>query len=420
MKRTAPDRSAYQPKPVERVELDGKNIKARTILVVLAVVIAVIAFASAIGGAMKVDHGWREIEADAAAGMNCSQDFQFQYYLGGSGVNAAAELKAITNLYTQATQTAYHAFDAHALGGETNNLFYLNRNMNTPVQVDPVLYQAFETVERLGSRYVFMAPAFAEYHSLFSCSEDWETEGFDSYQNEDIRAYVAQVAAFARNPEDIRIELMGNNTLQLTVSGAYLAFIEENGIGNVVDFYWMRDAFIIDYLAQVMEDNGYNRGAISSYNGFVRCLSADVLGYSYHLYDLLEQSTVYKAARLNYAGGTSLVHLHSFPLNKQKEIYFYQFDDGTVRTPHVDMADGLSKAALPSLIGTARGGSCAEMLLKLLPFYAADALDASGLHGLTEQGIYPVYCVDKRIMTTGDDVTLDEVLEGYQVVAPAK
>ena len=42
MKRTAPDRSAYQPKPVERVELDGKNIKARTILVVLAVVIAVI------------------------------------------------------------------------------------------------------------------------------------------------------------------------------------------------------------------------------------------------------------------------------------------------------------------------------------------------------------------------------------------
>lgn len=418
MKRTAPDRTAYQPKPVERVELDEKNTKARITLVILAVVIAVIAFGYAIGSSTSVDHGWREIEADGAAGMNCSQDFQFNYYLGGSGMSAAAELKAITNLYTQATTTAYHAFNANELGQGTNNLFFLNRNVNTPIQVDPVLYQAFETVNSLDSRYVFMAPVFAEYHSLFFCSEDWETAGFDPYQNEDIRQYVAQVAAFARSPEHVRIDLMGDHTLQLTVSDEYLAFAKENGIVNLVDFYWMKDAFIIDYLARVMEENGYNRGAISSYDGFVRCLSADQLGYSFHLYDLLEGSTVCKAARLNYTGCTSLVHLHSFPLNKEKELYFYQFDDGTVRTPHVDMADGLSKTALPALIGTSRTVGCAEMLLRLLPYYAADNLDAAGLRRL--EGIYPLYCTEKRIMTTTPDVTLDEVFEGYEVIPPEK
>lgn len=418
MKRTAPDRTAYQPKPVERVELDEKNTKARITLVVLAIVIAVIAFSYAIGKSTSVDHGWREIEADAAAGMNCSQDFQFNYYLGGSGISAAAELKAITNLYTQATTTAYHAFNAQELGKETNNLFFLNRNVNTPVQVDPVLYQAFETVNRLNSRYVFMAPAFAEYHSLFFCNEDWETAGYDPYQNEDIRQYMAQVAGFARDPEAVRIDLLGDNTLQLTVSEEYLAFAKENGIVNLVDFYWMRDAFIIDYLAGIMEENGYNRGAISSYNGFVRCLSADQLAYSFHAYDLLTNATVCKAARLNYTGGTNLVHLHSFPLNKEKEIYFYQFADGSVRTPHVDLADGLSKHSLPALIATSRQTSCAETLLKLLPFYAADTLDTAGLHGLEAEGIYPLYCVEKSIITTSSDVTLDEVFEGYQVITP--
>ena len=66
MKRTAPDRTAYQPKPVERVEVHEGNIKARIIFLILAVLIAVIAFSFAIGSATKVDTGWREIEAATA------------------------------------------------------------------------------------------------------------------------------------------------------------------------------------------------------------------------------------------------------------------------------------------------------------------------------------------------------------------
>ena len=285
MKRTAPDRTAYQPKPVERVEVHEGNIKARIILLILAILIAVIAFSFAIGSATKVDTGWREIEADTAE-MNCSQDFEFNYYLGGSGISATAEIKAIVSLYTHATETAYRVFNTQEVFEGTNNLFFLNRNINTPVQVDPLLYQAFELIHRLESRYVYLAPVYAEYHSLFYCNDDWETVGYDPYQNADMAGYFQQVADFARDPASVNVELLGNNTLQLNVSEAYAAFAKENGVVNYVDFYWMKDAFIIDYLAQVMEDNGYNRGAISSYDGFVRTLSAGQLSYSFNLYDL--------------------------------------------------------------------------------------------------------------------------------------
>ena len=417
MKRTAPDRTAYQPKPVERVEVHEGNIKARIILLILAILIAVIAFSFAIGSATKVDTGWREIEADTAE-MNCSQDFEFNYYLGGSGISATAEIKTIVSLYTQATETAYRVFNTQEVFEGTNNLFFLNRNINTPVQVDPLLYQAFELIHRLESRYVYLAPVYAEYHSLFYCNDDWETAGYDPYQNADMAEYFQQVADFARDPASVNVELLGNNTLQLNVSEAYAAFAKENGVVNYVDFYWMKDAFIIDYLAQVMEDNGYNRGAISSYDGFVRTLSAGQLSYSFNLYDLLKDSTACQAARLTYQGGTSLVHLHSFPLNAQKEPYYYQFEDGTVRSAYADLADGKSKSAVPVMVATSRTMGCAETLLRLLPCYATDALDAEALQALAGEGIYPLYSQDRRIHATSPDVQIDNVLDGYEVINP--
>jgi len=415
--RTAYDRTAYQPKPVERIEVEDGHIKKRTILLIIAIVVAVAAFAYGIANYTHVDTGWREIEIDTKE-MNCSQDFVFNYYLGGGGASALSEYRALVSLYSTATERAYRIFNSYEAFTGGNNLYAVNQSVNAPVHVDPVLYQAFELIERLDSRYVYLAPVYAEYHSLFFCNEDWETEGYDPYQNADIREYFAQAAAFAQDPEQVHVELLGNNTLQLNVSEEYAAFAEENGISTYVDFFWMKDAFIVDFLANTMENSGYTRGAISSYDGFVRCLSDEQLSYSYHFYDLLQGSSICNAARLNYTGGTSLVHLHSFPIDPSKEIYYYQFEDGAVRHAYADLSDGLSKAAVPAMIATSREMGCAETLLRLLPLYAADTLDQDGLAQLTAEGIFPLYSVDRRIITSSPEVMLDDVLEGYEVVAP--
>lgn len=417
MKRQAPDRTAYQPKPVEQVEVNEGQVKARIILLILAIVIAIVAFGWVIFSRTHVDTGWREIEVTSDGTMNCSQDFQFNYYLGGSGMSAAAELKAITLLYTQATEDAYAIFNARELSPELNNLFQLNLNPNKAVKVDPALYRALETVSSLDSRYLFLAPMYTEYNSLFFCNDDWETAGFDPVQNPDIREYAAQVAAFAADPAHIGIELLGDSTAQLNVSDAYAAFAKENGIDCYVDFYWMKNAFIIDYLAQTMEDNGYNRGVISSYDGYSRCLSEEKLAYSHQLFDL-RGGKAYMAARMDYSGGTNLVCLRSFPLNRQKELYYYQFDDGSIRSAHADIADGISKAAVPTLAATSRTASCAEILLKLLPLYATDLWNGEAACKLADEDVFPIYIVDRVIYQTGTAVALNDLYEGYRLVQP--
>lgn len=415
MKRYAPDRTASQPKPVERIEVDEGQVKARVILLILAVLISVAAFGWFFFKSTNVASGWHEIETVSSGKMNCSQDFRLDYYLGGSGLSASAELKTITSLYTQATEDAYIVFNAREYSVEKNNLHQLNKALNTPVQIHPALYQALEMIERLESRYLYLAPVYTEYNSLFFCNEDWETAGFDPHQNADIREYAAQAAAFAGNPEHVRIDLLGNNTAQLTVSDAYAAFAQENGIDCFADLYWMKNAFIIDYLAQVLESNGYNRGALSSYDGYSRCLSAEQLSYSQQFFDRQPNGKVYKAARLNYTGGTNLVCLRSFPLNPGKELLYYGFADGTIRSAHVDIADGLNKTAIPTLAAASRSVGCAEMLLKLLPFYIAEEWDQEAACQLTTEEIYPVFAVGRQLWQTGPYVTVDELLEGYSV-----
>ena len=415
MKRTAADRTANQPKPVERVEVNEHGTKKRIVLLVVAILVALGAFTYAISTLVTVESGWREIEATSASEMNCAQDFTFQYYLGGSGADAAAENKELSMLYTQATEKAYQIFNAREASLEYNNLYYLNRTLNQPVQVPRELYAAFELVEKTGSRYIYLGPAFQEYHSLFFCTEDWETEGFDPYQNGDQKEYLQKVAQFAADPAHIQLQLMGDNTVRLAVSEEYQAFAREYGIVDFIDLYILQDAFIVDFLAESMENAGYNRGMISCYDGYTRCLSEGQLSYTDHLYNPTDPKHVEKAADVQLMGGTALVKLHEMRLNTRKELYYYQFENGDMRTAYLDEQDALCKAALPVLYATAYDMGCAEAAMRLLPLYATDVLDEAGFMALAGEGIYPLYCDGNTIVSTDPAVTLSAVAQGYTV-----
>ena len=64
----------------------------------------------ALNGLMSNDSGWTNIEASSSAEINCGDDFIFQYYVGAAGVNATAEKKALTLLYTDSIVKAYKMF----------------------------------------------------------------------------------------------------------------------------------------------------------------------------------------------------------------------------------------------------------------------------------------------------------------------
>ena len=64
----------------------------------------------------------------------------------------------------------------------------------------------------------------------------------------------------------------GENQVCLHVSDAYQAYAAEMGYTAYLDFFWMKNAFLIDYLADTIRGEGYQLGIISSKDGF-RALS---------------------------------------------------------------------------------------------------------------------------------------------------
>ncbi|MGN0167373.1 MAG: hypothetical protein ACI4AB_04995 [Acetatifactor sp.] len=391
MKRTVKDnRDLPHPKPVERVVLSEQKTRLRFALLILLILVAVGAFVYGIMQWLGKEDGWTTIEVNSAAEVNCGSEFIFQYYLGASGLSAAAENKLVSESYTDACVNAYQLFNSKEIGA-IHNVGYINSHPNEEIEVDDALYRAFEICATYRNRNLYLGPAYELYDSLFYCEDDWETVSFDPMQNEELKQFFTEVASYAVSPDKVDVQLLGNNRIMLYVSEDYLKYAEEEYISCFVDFYWMKNAFIADYIADRMIANGYTKGSISSYDGFVRNFdSSDEISYSFNLYDRLE-NYVYQAGCMEYTGQMSIVYLRNYPMNSLDFQHYYELGDGSIRTPYLDTEDGVCKSALNNLVCYSKTAGCAEILMEMIPVYIADEFEEKLLPDTEDDNVYSIY-----------------------------
>lgn len=406
-------------KPVMKAKLSEQNIRVRVAVVILLVVIAGSAFAYALISYLSVDTGWVTIKVKASSERNCSNEFAFLYCIGASGASASLEYKALTSLYTAATEKAYKLFNNDEIFAGVNNIAYINKHPNEIIEVDEVLYNAFSLLERYNCRSLYLAPIYAEYEIMFSCEEDSQIVAYDAFQNDEIRYYYKELAAFASSYEAINIELLGDNKIKLRVSAEYQQYAAEHGITDYIDFYWMKNAFIIDYLAAVMIENNFTLGAISSYNGFVRNLDGSGNIYSYHLYDRVG-NTVYPSGIMKYTGPQSIVYLRNYRMTELDNQYYYELANGETRTSFIDIADGLCKSSINDLVSYSKEYGCAEILLQMLPVYIADTFHEELLNPLAGNSIHSIYCEDSVIYYNDSELILTDLYDRENVTYTSK
>lgn len=403
-------RDIERPKPVKKIILPEKFPGWRLLAAILFAAVGAAALTYAFAAYFHMDSGWRTIEVPASAQANCSEEFSFQYYLGDNGVSASAEYRNIVALYTEAAVRAHRLFHNNQGFDGVHNIYYINQHPNEIIEVDEVLYQAFQTLQDYGSRWLYLGPVYAEYTNLFYCNDDSETQSYDPYQSAETAAYFAEIAAYAQNPAKIDIQLMENHQIKLSIADDYLAYAEETGFTGFIDFFSLKNAFIIDYLAEVMRSNHYTSGYLSSYDGFVRNLDDGETAYSYQLYDRVGVH-VYPAAAVQYRGAVSIVYLRNYMMNSMDRQHYYELANGEIRTAYIDSTDGLCKSAVNNLMGYAYDSGCAQVMLQILPIYTADIFDKEKADELCEKGIYTVYCMDYTIYHNDPDLSFLELYE---------
>ncbi|MDD6160024.1 MAG: hypothetical protein PUB51_02705 [Oscillospiraceae bacterium] len=399
MRRTARDKRP-PVKPVERIELSEKHFNVRLVVVVVLLAIGAALIAKTVIGLLRADPGWQVVEVDSAEYESSAPEFVFYYQVGSSGVPAGIEYRQISKLYTETAVKAFRLFHRSELFEDEHNLAYLNRHPNETVEVPPVLYDALSQMVEGGNRAIYLAPVYAEYQNLFFCSYDYEAENYDPRVNAETAEYVAQVLRFAGDPDMVDLELLGGGKVRLKVAGEYQRFAAEMAVDAYLDFFWLKNAFITDYLADVMEENGYTHGTISSYDGFCRDLDDRGTVFSFDLRDLSD-GTVYPVGTMEYTGLKSVVAFRTYPVYDLDVQHYYQWESGELRHPYIDPADGLCKSAMNDLVGYSGELGCAQTALRMAKVFIAEEVDEDLLRQLPEQGVEYI-CFTDRVLRHSD------------------
>ena len=411
MGRTARDRrDRPHPRPVERIELNEEHVGRRLIAAGVLLVFGAAMLTYAFVQTVAPKEEWVTIEG----GAGNAGEFTFLYRPGSGELSYTADRNGVTSLYAQLCQETFQLFHRRETFEGVTNICTINRCPNETLEVAPGLYEAFAAVERSGSRALYLGPVYERYDGLFSCADDSQLAAFDPRLSPEVAREYREYAAFANDPQAVRIELLGENRIRLFVSPEYLEYAEREGVESFIDFAWMRNAFIADYMARELNAQGYTRGVLASYDGFIRCLDESGESYSFSVYDQ-QRGTVCTAAVMRYQGPMSLVNLRDYPTGALDGTRFYRLETGEVRTPYVDTADGMCRNAVSALTGYAGNKGCGEILLEMMPVYIADEFRKDALEELTDKEIGFVYCEDEVIHASADKTAFSQLYEGYRI-----
>lgn len=402
------DRRPYI-RPVTKLELSQTNIKFRWIAIAVLLSIAVVSIGYGFSLALQTEPGWQTI-TPLSEEVNCSGDFVLMYEFGTDSENPTAEFKKLETAYQTLTESAYRLFNPEAEG--TDNLYALNTHVNEPVALAPALYRALEQCAAAGSRHVFMAPVRALYEPVFLSATDAEAMLYDPMKDPERGALAAEAAAFCGDPQMVSLELLGENKACLRVAQEYLAYGQEYGIEVFLDFGWMKNAFIADYMADALAEQGFVKGYLASNDGFTRNLDVRGTEFTVNVFHRVGND-IRMPANFFYSGPMSIVSLQDYPMSERDKWTYYAYGDGSFTSVFLDPKDGMTRTAIDGIMAYSRTAGCGEMALKLAPVFISDNFDAEALERLAAEGIQSVRCYENSLVCTDENAPFLIVDEQY-------
>ena len=396
---------------VQKVETSTDHTKRRVIFAALFFLVAVIALGAGINSLVNKNNGWDEIKANKTETTNISEDFVFQYNLGAGKEAAASESKVLVSYYTDWMLECYKVFTNDEKYDDVNNLYYLNHHPNEEIEIDPLLYSSIKKVEDYCNRLIYLGAIYNIYDDIFMVTDEGQAKEYDPYYNEELAEEFKTIADYANNSEHVNIELLGNNKVILHVSEDYMAFAKDENIDTFVDFSYMRNAFVIDYMADELEKLGYTNAIISSYDGYSRNLVKESdEEFIDTFYGRLEDGSVGALGQSTYRGNRNMVKYRNFIVGDRDAYRYFYYEDGTVRSLYLSGEDGKCKMSRSSIQFYSDTLPCADILLSTINLYVQDSVDNKDIDNMLDKGIYSIY-TDKGEVRYNDDLDFELIEE---------
>ena len=412
MRRISPSNQNNNIRAVEKITLDEKVAsKKRIFFIVLFVCLGVGAFIYGFTHLGNNKKGWQRVVIEKYEYENCSYDFSFEYCFGTTKLGVNKEREQVIDLYKQLTTKAYRLFDRDQSYEGLVNVNDINLHVNTELTLDPMLYEALKSFEDHGTREIYVCALAEHYDALIQIDTLEALSEVDPYTSKEVADFFKKVAAFASDEQAVSMEFLPDYRMILHVSDEYLAYAAEHDIRSFIDFGWMRNAFLADYIAEGMIAKGYTKGILSSYDGFIRNFSDTGDGYDFPLY-LRNGNTVYPALTLSYEGEHAIVWLRDYPVETFDEFRFLSLPDGSIRNCYVNMEDGLGKAAAHDFVLWSKNGCCRDILFAAMPYYLSEnKLADDTADKILQQNIYTLLSEDFTVRMNDSSMRIKTLYE---------
>ncbi len=390
-----------------------KSIKLDRKWIIIAAVALLVAIAATVITVVLVKRanegstaGWQEIKPEGIDSAIADM-FIFNYDVGEDD-----NVKELAELYGSTLKYAYAIFDANGLPDDDTldasviGLSSLNLSAGVPISVSPELYSALDLMRADSSRTLFLGPLHEIYREVFTSHNPSLAASIDPMKNAEKARFCSEIASFAAGDQGIRYDLTQDNTVVLHIDAAYHDMLDSVGTRNYLDFGWMRDAFIVDTVAESLASAGYTNGTVASYSGFTRNVSTDSeQDYSFGLYDLY-RNNVYCAASISYKGAISTVTYKAFSMNANDKKLVYEYSNGDVTHGYLNATDGMPLAACDMMLFHSAEKSCAEIAVETAELYITETEDKDRIEQLQSYGIGAVWCDGTTINYTSDDISI--------------
>ena len=271
------------------LEVDSKHLWARTILFVLAFVIAIVAFTRGIlsVGAQKAGY-YLLTAAPCEDAPYYAAEFTYTAWFDGSSNEIKQNLKQAEADYSRAMEFAYKLLDPENEYKSYVNLASINKaikrgetaELTLPKELYEVLKDAVAKTDALvspapesslltGSAYnVFAGPLYFEWKQILIAEDGPE---FDEEVNPSEASRMALIASLCVERSNFDILFVDDEKCVIRAAMASDAVSALKGLeledAPVIDLNLLRDAYLIQIVSGMMEDRGWNMGLFQNYTG---------------------------------------------------------------------------------------------------------------------------------------------------------
>lgn len=388
---------------VKKVELSDKHIVLRIILVVVFLAAGITGIFFGVKSCSEVPGGWTVIKANVKED-NCSTDFVFNYNLGKSSVGTYQEKTLLEKNFSEYSIYTYKIFNPDKTYENTKNVAYLNNHPNEVIEVSTLLYNAIKAIVDNNSSYLFYGPIYNDYDTLLSLNTDDEMKSLDPNYTASQATFFGQIANFV-NESKVSISVLENNCVRLNLSDDYLAFIKENDITRIIDFYRLRNAFIIDYMAECFIKDGLKNGYMVSKDGYLANFGVEDVSA---VFTKFMDNKVSNVGTYKLTGSASMVMYRSYPYLTTS--LYHRYLDGKILSTYINK-DGKYETSTDTLFVYASDKKVSDLAIKSYYLFATKELNLASLDASIKYG----YVVDNKFMTNDDKDTI-KLIDGYEKV----